>query len=664
MYPLLISGDWRLTADPELSGLQAVKLLRAAEIGWGRNRYLPQLQKQIKGNQQDQRIEVLKALLEVVFDHIPEPATDGKVEYRAFVVGLVELIELGSALSSDIDIEAQTLIGKQLREVGSIAEERISVAEAAQLVQELVAGNRVGSSGSKPGHIHVGHYKQGLWVQRANNFVVGLDAQRFPGSAKENPIILDWERQELGELELKKLQPKINWVKMLQTLVSLPGEITLSYSACDPVENREIYPAALLLQLYRRQMRDQTKDYGDLLASFAHTAGYIPTTYEDALDGGEWWLKHQQESGPLTLKFALEHHAPLREGNHALTHRQANTFGPYDGKVAVDRTLSDPRLNQQLVLSSSQLEKLAVCPFGYFMKYILRVEPQEELQYDPGAWLADTTRGSLLHTVFERFYRGLQERGETPKLSKNETYLYELATEVMSEQRELVPPPNEAVYAQECKELLESCRVFLASEEEQGLGVTPCYFELAFGMKNSEAGNASSPSPVWIELPDGRGFYFRGKIDRVDQAADQSYQVLDYKTGSSSKYSETKYYQGGRQLQHSLYAIAFEQLMRSHSGSGRIAVSAGGYLFPTVKGEGKRILRQQSDRAKLYDILDNLMEIMATGTFAMTDNGDDCRYCDYQEICNRAQVDEAVAIKHGQGEGTPLDLIRRLREYE
>lgn len=662
LYPLFISGDWRLPNSSGLSGFQVVNLLRAAEIGWGRGRYLSQLYKQREASAHDHGMEVLLELFQEVFAHIPAPTADGKVRYRSFVEGLAELIEGGSALASDLDVEARILIEKQLKEVATIADETVCISEAVQLVLDLMDGSRVGCSGPKPGHIHVEHYEQGPWISRQNTFVVGLDAQRFPGSAKENPIILDGERQQLGELELKKLQPKINLAKMLQTLVSLPGTITVSYSACNPVENKESYPAALLLQLYRRQNGDQSKDYGDLLASFDHIAGYIPASYEDALENGEWWLKYLEDQGALSIDSILEHYAPLREGNLAVKHRQANGFSPYDGKVAVDGNLTDPRVNRQLVLSSSQLEKLATCPFGYFLKYILRAQSPEELQYNSGMWLDAPTRGSLLHNVFEGFYRGLHERGEKPELSKHATFLYELAKKAIQEQRELVPPPNEAVFEQECKELLESCQVFLVSEEKHGLGITPRYFELAFGMKNSSEGHEGANAPVTIELPDGRCFNFRGKIDRVDQAEDQSFQVLDYKTGSSSKYNETKYYQGGRQLQHTLYAIAFEQLMQTELGS--ITVSAGGYLFPTVSGEGKRILREQSDRTILYDILDKLMEILATGTFAMTDHGDECRYCEYTEVCNRDQLEVALAAKYGQDQDNPLELIRRLRAHE
>jgi hypothetical protein len=64
---------------------------------------------------------------------------------------------------------------------------------------------------------------------------------------------------------------------------------------------------------------------------------------------------------------------------------------------------------------------------------------------------------------------------------------------------------------------------------------------------------------VTVPLPSGRTIHVRGSVDRIDRGADGSLVVLDYKTGSSSKYeklSATDPHRGGTLLQLYLYAVA------------------------------------------------------------------------------------------------------------
>ena len=68
--------------------------------------------------------------------------------------------------------------------------------------------------------------------------------------------------------------------------------------------------------------------------------------------------------------------------------------------------------------------------------------------------------------------------------------------------------------------------------------------------------------PVKIYLGDGSWFFLRGKIDRIDRAGEGVYHVWDYKTGRTYGFDEHRHFRGGRQIQHALYAIAAEQIIK------------------------------------------------------------------------------------------------------
>ena len=52
------------------------------------------------------------------------------------------------------------------------------------------------------------------------------------------------------------------------------------------------------------------------------------------------------------------------------------------------------------------------CPYRYFLKYILAIEPLDEYAEDTTRWLDPLTYGSLLHDLLYDFMQELKERNE------------------------------------------------------------------------------------------------------------------------------------------------------------------------------------------------------------------------------------------------------------
>ena len=54
-------------------------------------------------------------------------------------------------------------------------------------------------------------------------------------------------------------------------------------------------------------------------------------------------------------------------------------------------------------MSATRLELLAKCPFGYFLRHVLKVKPPEEVDFDRSRWLDPLQRGSLIHEILCAF---------------------------------------------------------------------------------------------------------------------------------------------------------------------------------------------------------------------------------------------------------------------
>ena len=93
-------------------------------------------------------------------------------------------------------------------------------------------------------------------------------------------------------------------------------------------------------------------------------------------------------------------------------------FSEYDGWTPSSAGAMDPMKND-VALSCSRLENLAKCPFAFFIRHVLGIEPLEGLEKDVGRWLDPLQRGELLHEVFYRFMEELKIQRQLPEFKKH-----------------------------------------------------------------------------------------------------------------------------------------------------------------------------------------------------------------------------------------------------
>lgn len=672
---MLLSPDFELKRKKGPSKNEIAGVLRASGIGWGRERYLSWLDQEVgryrgrlekgraKRSYKLEKIQWIRNFMKDFLGHIPEPMGDNRIDINSFMRGIFNLIEAHAAVSGEADVEAKNFLLEELSVPEGISGEPVTIEEAIFIAREMAGGLRVQASLPQPGFLHLESYRKGLWLSRENNFIMGMDASRFPGQSMEDPLLLDVEREKLGRgLVLNKSNAAEKLYAMAQLLASLRGRITLSYASFDTVESREVFPSPVLLQVHRLMNGDKSRDYSALLKEIGLVKGFVPEKYAGSLDEGEWWLHRFLRGGGVKnpLRTVSEVYPFLKRGYQAQVYRKGEEFTSYDGKLASEENI----MKDRMVFSASQLERLGQCPYAYFLRYVLGISPPEEIQYVPGMWLDPAVRGILLHRVYEDFYREMVKRGETPSFRQHQQLLVDMVERLIEEQKSQLPPPNEVVLDYERREIMESSHIFLKSEEEFSRNLTPCYFELTFGIPFLMDEELGQIEPVKIQLPADRYFFLRGKIDRVDRGKDGSYRVLDYKTGGTSFYKNREPHRGGRQLQHTLYALALEEILRMKNIEQNPRVTEGGYAFPTLKGEGKRIMRDQGDRREFFEIMEILLEIYSRGIFVMTDDDKDCFYCDYPDVCRRRFYGEELKNMVASSRNKELTHFRRLRSYD
>jgi len=696
LYFLLTGGNFEFKnqqSDPDIPTPQQVAtLLRNSPIGRKRNRYIKgidlvikQLEREAKQVSEDRQERYRKKLKDLfwtkefitqIFHELPQERFDYTISPKQIARGLINIVTDYSKIDEDTHLEEEAI--KKIKERLTILIKSeyplpdMPVNEALTLIADLIKNERVNCSEPRAGCLHTASYKKGIWLNRPYNFIVGMDSAKFPDSAHDGSILLDAEKKNTDRINPSKEKGKESRYKMLQLLTSLKGKIILSYSRFDTQDNRELAPSSLMLQLYRLKTGDKQKDYSNFYSSFQDTSGFIPDKPREILDSADWFLYSARHSFLDITSLFEQLYPDLSEGFDAARQREKEELNRFNGKVKVDPKQVDPRLNRGLVVSSSRLELIAFCPYLYFLKYILKIKPLQEMIEDPGVWLDPSEKGILFHQVFEDFYKKLKEISPTgifisPSYVNHWHILEEIALSQLEQKRKRLAPPNDLVYQHESKEILDSCRFFLHCEEEKYKGEIPTYLELAFGTRdnqNEELGK--KVKAIKLSLPGGKSISFQGKIDRIDKLDEDTYRIIDYKTGTPYGFSRSKYFQNGKQIQHALYALSLKKILAKAGISAFPKITKAGYYFPTLNGQGRQYFYGEERRNQVLEIIDLLLDIIAQGNFAIIQKADDFMCADYRDILEQNQVME-VSGKNAKNydEEPALDNLRRLQEeYE
>jgi len=683
---MIESGDLKLHGKGKKEDVPSVqktsRYLKKAMIGWGRERYVQRLENlkknyesktsKIPGEENNDRTPKYEAsikdinrvikLMNNMLDCFPLWQEKEEIDFREFCRGISRFLKEFSRIRDDLGREAYALIRAKLDDVAELEMALLPKEDAFERLRILLENIRVGASGPQPGHLHLSSYRSGGYSGRPLTFVVGFNQEHFPGTGYQDPFLLDEERERIsGSLKTTEDTLRENLYSMASLISSLRGRAVLSYSSYDIVDERPSFPSSLMLQAFRLVEGDPRLDYSALLERLPEPHGFLPENMEKTFDTIDWWLRKLSSDGTLYdgIDVVKSCFPELGQGIDALDTRKASKLSAYEGMVQVKGQDVHPLLNRDVIMSSSRFELLASCPFAYFLNYILGLYKPEEVEFDPSVWLNPLQRGSLIHEIFCAFMSELKKREEKVEAKKHLSLIQKIAEEIIARYKEEIPPPSEGVFGKERAEVMQALDVFLAAEEKLGEGVEPLMFEVVFGIEEEKG--KGMEEPVEVVLSPKSSFRLRGRIDRIDRVGGNHYRVIDYKTGRYSYYDKFRCFGAGRTLQHVLYALAAEEILKKTGVDARPKVVESGYYFPTRRGEGKEVTVGEFNREELKCLLGELLDILKGGHFIVGLDAS-CDFCDFRPICGDGAVDRAKVKRCNNP--VEFGVVDRLKEYE
>ena len=313
-------------------------------------------------------------------------------------------------------------------------------------------------------------------------------------------------------------------------------------------------------------------------------------------------------------------------------------YNEYDG------LLSDPKLVVRIAadfgpehaFSPSQIESFALCPFQFYQRYVLRLDPVDdrpELRDDHAA------RGDLLHKHLEEIHAAIASEFGPEDDLRDRVEAYLLAR--------LDDPPDPSASSADVASALRTleeiglhrtlgkyAREFAAYHDGPGTSARPRHFEWSFGL-DPDRPDAEPSAPALVLGIDGESVRLRGKVDRIDLLA-EGFRVIDYKTGHAPSSAEVVKHL--RAVQLPLYALAVERLLVG----GEVASCDFGYWTLGRDGFAAVDLKKETwpdYRARLIAEVVRLVAHLRRGAFPVEPKRDHCRrFCDYRSTCRLTQV--------------------------
>jgi RecB family exonuclease len=471
---------------------------------------------------------------------------------------------------------------------------------------ELEAGlGRVGRLGDG---VLVGRIGLAEGLELERTWVLGMAEGTFPSRPREDSLLPDRERAAAGDaLDRRMERPGEEHRQLLAALACTTGEVTLLYPRGDLRVTAERPPSRWL----------PAEGHVTVVPSFAAavTTANLPATEQE-------YALRTLVTPSAPVHPLLVTGPPARSVALVLA-RASTDFTRFDGNLA-GHPVTAPR-DTQAIFSASRLEAWARCPFAYFARYVLGIEPVEEpelrLEIDP------LVRGTLVHRILERFVAGALGDPPSPGHRWDDADLARLLT-IAGEEASTVERrglTGHALYWRNERRLIERDLARFVAEDatwRHDHCAVPDGTEVAFGIDGQP--------PVTVALADGRSVRVRGSIDRVD-AVPGGYVVLDYKTGTAATIKAEDPHAGGTRLQLYLYAAAIRALKAAPQ------AEVGAYYWYVTDRGGFRRSGYQVTAAVEAEVLAAIGRIdagIAAGVFPQhpTDSTRSgwvaCEYCD------------------------------------
>ena len=257
--------------------------------------------------------------------------------------------------------------------------------------------------------------------------------------------------------------------------------------------------------------------------------------------------------------------------------------------------------------SFSQIRSYETCPYQYKLAHILKI---------PTKGSASFSFGQTIHGTLQAFYERVQELNRTEQAS-----LFAPTPEAKIAGEIKVPSQEELFSLYENHWIADWYKSQHQREEyyEKGKQILSIFYK-------SQENNWTIPVNLesWFKIKVG-DYLVHGRIDRIDQLADGTLEIIDYKTGKSKEKLT-----GEDKEQLLIYQIAVEELVE-YRNVGKLSKLTFFYVNDNLRAS---FVGEPKELDKLKEKLKETIDKIHDKDFTATPSKFACDYCDFKDICD------------------------------
>ena len=365
-------GFLRLTDNPEINEQRIGNYIKSIELE----------EKNISKESKDYDMFLKKkaciSALEIVSKELSLPTED-------FILKYAYIRKPGKTNSENllrkVDLAALDVIVNELKVIKGSGINQ----ETDDIIKNVLSHN-VCVQSSEEGCLHITEIGKAFSSLRKNIYIVGLSALRFPGSPKENYLLLDEDLDNFGE-EAKIYSSNGKIIRKKELLISLAElaasfecELSLSYSGLNVSELKKENASSLIFELFSMENKNaESRELEEKIEEIAYFEPKISITREIgmAYNDGKQILFSESNTTPDAVSVRVE---------------------KYYSPSAINNYFSCPRL--------------------FYLANLLEIpEPQSN---DPFEVISAADRGKLAHSLMEKLANNEMTEKEFISLAENE----------------------------------------------------------------------------------------------------------------------------------------------------------------------------------------------------------------------------------------------------
>lgn len=346
-------------------------------------------------------------------------------------------------------------------------------------VKSLIASLKVAREKPQPGALYYTTIPHAISCLRKHVFIVGLSANNFPGSAKENPLLLDRDLEQFGwpnASQQEVVETIEDFEVLMEEIKKYNVDVHLSWAMYNSQSLKMQNASSVVFDQYNKE-NGNNKTILD---------------FEDAFG---------KEKNCRYIEFFNNDLLPISSIGKALKDNKENFHEP-----AIEEPIDLIAVSQEVckrTFSASAISEFMNCEYRFFLHRVLGIEQEKEI--DIFEIIPANDYGDIAHELLASFNKETTTIDEFLKRCEKRFKEYFI----------IHPVDNLALVEKEKENFLKMMQNAYKMEDTAGL---------AFTEKDK------------YYLDKKTGITIHGLPDKVIKLKDGTYKVIDYKTGHKVKH--------------------------------------------------------------------------------------------------------------------------------